>query len=509
MTQINKITVPILTLKIENFSHSLYRGLYESLREAILTGQLAAGVQLPSTRSLASQFSISRSTVVNAYEQLHAEGYIIGKTGAGTFVAANLPEDSLETHKQIFSKPQEPVSPRAKDLSERGKLLQAKTISVLDEYQKKSFSAFQHGVPALDEFPFKLWSKLAGRRWRNQPRDLLSYGDPSGYRPLREAIAAYLKQARAVNCEPDQVIVVAGAQQALNLTACILLDARDAIWIEDPCYSGARAAFTAAGVKLVGVPIDEEGLNLNEAIKGGEQTRLVYITPSCQYPLGAIMSLSRRLALLEWANRVGGWIIEDDYDSEYRYAGRPLASLQGLDKDGRVIYIGTFSKTVFPGLRLGCLVVPLNLIEVFRAARFISDWHSSLTDQAVLTDFIVEGHFARHVRRMRSLYHERQKSLVTEVKRELGGLLEIAPADAGMHLIGWLPEGVNDKKAAERAAKHGVEVAPLSSYLLSQDYRNGLLLGYAAFNEAQIKDGVRRLATVLEKELAISASNQR
>ncbi|MEP6925464.1 MAG: PLP-dependent aminotransferase family protein [Pyrinomonadaceae bacterium] len=498
MTRKPKMTVvPFLTLKFESGSQSLYRGLYEGLREAILTGRLAAGVQLPSTRSLAAQFNISRSTVVNAYEQLYAEGYITGKTGAGTFVAATLPEDSLETRQQILPKPKEPAALRENDLAERGKRLLTKTAPVMRLYQNKILSAFQHGVPALDEFPFELWAKLTARRWRNQPRELVGYGDPAGYRPLREAISAYLKAARAVNCQPEQVIVVAGAQQALDLAARVLLNAGDAMWIEDPCYNGARAAFAAAGAKLVGVPVDTEGLKLNEAIKGGEPGKCVYITPSRQFPLGATMSLPRRLALLEWANQAGAWIIEDDYDSEYRYAGRPLAALQGLDKNGRVIYVGTFSKTVFPGLRLGCLVVPPSLVEVFSAARFISDWHSSLVDQAVLTDFIVEGHFARHVRRMRSLYKERQEILVAETKRKLAGLLDVAPAEAGMHLVGWLPEGICDQAAAKRAAAHGVEVTPVSSYRLSKICDNGLLLGFAAFDETQIKDGVRRLAVAL------------
>lgn len=367
----------------------------------------------------------------------------------------------------------------------------------LYEHGGETFQAFGNGLPAVAEFPFEIWSRLSARRLRRPPRELLGYGDPAGYRPLRESIAAYLKSARAVRCETDQVIVVDGAQQALDLVARVLLDRGDAAWVENPCYLGTRGAFLSAGAKLVPVPVDDEGFNLSAALKRNKRARLVYITPSHQFPLGMTMSLSRRLALLEWANRSGAWIIEDDYNSEYRYSGRPLASLQGLDRTGRVIYIGTFSKTIFPSLRLGCMVVPQNLVDVFAGARALTDRHSSTIDQAVLTDFINEGHFARHIRRMRVLYEERQKVLVTAAERELSGLLDVSPAAAGMHLVGWLPEGVSDKAAAESAARHRVKTAPLSAYSLEPLSRGGLVLGYTSLNARQIRDGVLRLAKAL------------
>jgi GntR family transcriptional regulator/MocR family aminotransferase len=300
-----------------------------------------------------------------------------------------------------------------------------------------------------------------------------------------------------VQCDVDQVIIVAGSQQALDLTARVLLNPGDAVWVEDPCYPGARNALLAAGAQVVPVPVDSEGFDIAAGLKRRRTARLVYITPSHQYPLGVTMSLSRRLALLDWARQSGALIVEDDYNSEFRYSGRPLASLQGLDKNGGVIYVGTFSKTTFPSLRLGCIVVPKDLTDVFMAARALIDRHSPSIDQAILTDFIEEGHFARHIRRMRSLYAERQALLVDAAASELAGLLEVKPAAAGMHLIGWLPKGVSDKDASEQAARHRVEAAPLSAYCSKPLARGGLTLGYTAVNPKQIKDGVRRLTQAL------------
>jgi GntR family transcriptional regulator/MocR family aminotransferase len=504
----NSEASPFLTLQLSQSEQSLYRGLYESLREAILTKRIAANAKLPSTRALSAQLGVSRTTVVNAYEQLLAEGYITGKIGAGTFVAAALPEDSLETRKngvwQVNNVPHA-EQPRHDELSAHGKRLLAARAAQMQippsSVQKTTLKAFRHGLPALDQFPYEVWARLVARRWRKPTRELLSYGSSAGYSPLRWVIAAYLKAARAVNCEPEQVIIVAGAQQAIDLTMRVLLDANDCVWLEDPCYRGAKNAFAAAGARIVGVPIDAQGFDLNKAIKSSVQAKLVYVTPSHQFPLGVTMSLNRRLELLEWAKQNRAWIVEDDYDSEYRYAGRPLAALQGLDRAGRTIYMGTFSKTVFPALRLGCLVVPPDLVDVFAAARRFADFHSPAIDQAVLTDFIHEGHFAKHVRRMRSLYKERQEILVLEAQRELKGLLNVSPSPAGMHLVGWLPDKVCDKTAAMKAAERGVQVAPLSAYRVNEQCNHGLLLGYAHVNETEIKSGVRHLAAALSASI--------
>ena len=353
-------------------------------------------------------------------------------------------------------------------------------------------------MPALDAFPFDVWQKITTRHWRRPQRDLLGYGDPAGHRPLREAIASYLGAARAVRCRPEQVIVVAGTQQAIDLVARVLLDPGDSVWVEDYGYLAARGALTAAEARLVPVPVDEEGIDVAAGARLCADARLAYVSPSHQYPLGVTLSLGRRLALLEWASRTGAWVVEDDYDSEFRYSGRPLAAMQGLDEEGRVIYLGTFSKVLFPSLRMGYMVVPEDMVEAFTAARALVGWCSPVVDQSIVADFIGEGHFARHIRRMRALYAERQAALVAAARRELGGLLEVGAAAAGMHLTGRLPDGVDDAAASRAAVAAGVQTQPLSAFALERHYRRGgLLLGYAAYNEREIRDGVRKLATAL------------
>jgi GntR family transcriptional regulator/MocR family aminotransferase len=296
---------------------------------------------------------------------------------------------------------------------------------------------------------------------------------------------------------PEQVIVVSGSQQALDLSARVLLDPGDAVWVEDPGYMGARGALSGAGARLVPVPVDEEGLEVAKGIEREPGARLACVTPSHQYPLGVTMSLGRRLELLGWAGRSGAWVIEDDYDSEYRYTGRPLEALQGLDTGGRVLYVGTFSKVLFPALRLGYLVVPPDLVDAFASARELTDRHPPTVEQAVLAGFIDEGHFVRHLRRMRALYARRQAALVEEAAHELPGLLDVGPAAAGLHLVGWLPEGEDDREASRRAANRGVEAPPVSLYGAELRVRGGLMLGYAAVAEREMRGGVRRLAEAL------------
>lgn len=338
---------------------------------------------------------------------------------------------------------------------------------------------------------------MISKCWRHPSTGLACYGSAAGYRPLRDAIANYVQLARGVRCEPEQVIIVAGSQQGLDMVARVLLDPGDPAWIEDPCYRGAWAAFVGAGARLVPVPVDDQGLDVVAGESACADARVVYVTPSHQYPLGVTMSLARRLALLNWAGRSGAWIIEDDYDSEYQFAGRPLAALQGLDKEERVIYIGTFSKVLFPSLRLGYLIVPTNLVDTFIAAHTHTSYFCPLVEQVVLTDFIAEGHFSRHIRRMRRLYEERQAALVRCVERELSGLLEVSPARAGMHLIGWLTEGMNDQVVSRRAAIAGIDVRPLSFYCIAESRRPGLLLGYTGVPVAEMRLAARKLADIL------------
>jgi GntR family transcriptional regulator/MocR family aminotransferase len=329
--------IQFIQLDYKNSAMPLYRQIYEAIRRAILRGEFAARTRLPATRLLAKQLGVARMTVVNAYEQLLAEGYIEGKSGSGTYVAATLPDEMLRVKEEKLLRSKESAKLRKPSLSRSGKWLASTSIAMLRVQADGNHYAFQNGMPAVDEFPFKLWSQLAGRRSRDPVRELLGYGDPAGYFPLRAAIAEHLKTARAVQCEAAQIIIVAGAQQALDLIARVLLDPNDVAWFEDPCYPGARNSFLFAGAKVIHIPVDREGFDLAGAIEHYKSARLVYVTPSHQFPLGITMSLARRLALLEWARRSNSFIIEDDYNSEYRYAGRPLASLQGLDKAGRVI----------------------------------------------------------------------------------------------------------------------------------------------------------------------------
>jgi GntR family transcriptional regulator / MocR family aminotransferase len=486
------VTLPTIALD-QTSALPLYRQLYNALRGAILAGQLKAGARLPATRALANALAISRNTVMNAYAQLLAEGYIEGEVGSGTYVARTLPDELLQARAHTTEGQQLPRVGQA--LSRRGARLASNQVPMSGF--STEFIAFRPGLPALDAFPYELWARLVARRWRRPQRSLLGYGDPTGYGPLREAIAAYLGEARAVRCQAQQVIVVAGSQQALDLTARMLLDEGDAAWIEDPGYLGARGALLGAGAQLIPVPVDDEGLDVASGAVASQNARLIYVTPSHQYPYGVTMSLRRRLALLEWASQASAWVLEDDYDSEYRYAGRPLAALQGLDGEGRVIYLGTFSKVLFPALRLGYMIVPPDLVDAFATARALVDRHSPAVDQAALADFINAGHFARHIRRMRALYAERQALLVDAARHELSGLLEVHSAEAGMHLVGWLPAGVDDVEASRRAAAYGVGAPPLSMYSLRPLRRGGLLLGYTAVGDREIRDGVQRLAKAL------------
>jgi GntR family transcriptional regulator/MocR family aminotransferase len=486
--------VPLALALDPRSSTPLHRQLYEEIRAAVLGGRLSAGARLPSTRSLAADLDISRNTVAAAFDQLLAEGYIAGRPGAGTFVAKELPDDLLRVSPRVPASAG--AGAPALELSRRGRMLAATPVApaVRDGV---SASAFRPGIPALDAFPCDLWARLAARLYRQSRFDLFSYGDPAGHPPLRRAIAEYLRAARGVNCHWEQVIVTSGSQQALDLAARVLLDPGDTAWVEDPGYFGARGAWMAAGIRCVPVPVDAEGLSLAQGELLAPQARMTYVSPSHQYPLGVTMSLARRMALLAWARRRSAWIAEDDYDSEFRYAGRPLAALQGLDTGGRVIYIGTFSKVLFPALRLGYMVVPAGAVDAFAAARALADRHPPGPSQALVAEFLAEGHFARHIRRMRTLYAERQAALVSAARRECAGLLEVSPADAGMHLVAWLPKGSSDGEASRRAAAAGVIAPPLSAYYHAGVARPGLLLGYSSISRRKIYEGARRLAAAM------------
>lgn len=496
--------MPFVLLDDENTSVPLYRQIYDSIRHGILTGQFASQMRLPASRALADQLGVSRMTVINAYDQLFAEGYLEGKTGSGTFVASKLPEEYLHTPR--VPGPAKPKGSRKLKLSGYGDHLNSNLLAIARNHSATVVVPFQHGLTATEEFPFGTWSKIAQKHLKYSYRVLGGYGDPAGYRPLRRAIADHLSSTRGVVCDEDQVIITAGTQQAIFLISHVLLSEEDSVWFEDPGHLSGMDILNASGANVLRVPVDDEGFDLDRAIKTRGKARLVYVTPSRQFPLGMTMSLQRRLNLLEWASENDAWIIEDDYDSEFRYSGRPLPALQGLDRHSRVLYVGTFSKTVFPGLRLGCVVVPPDLVDVFSAARALTDLHSPVTDQMILAEFIAEGHFERHVRRMRTLYRERQAILINEVEKRLAGVLDVPKADAGMHAIGWLPKGVSDVSISTKAAEHGMRIAPVSKYAVNKLPRGGLMLGYTAFNERQIKEGVKKLAKILDEKVVISRS---
>jgi GntR family transcriptional regulator / MocR family aminotransferase len=407
------------------------------------------------------------------------------------YVAWVLPE-ALLTLSPAASPHTTPL-PGLRPVSQRS-LRPLETMTHLLRHDRLPAAAFRVS-PALNQFPRQLWQRLLVRSWREGGEALLSYGED--YAPLRQAIAAYLGPARGVWCTADQVILVAGAQQGLDLAARVLLAPGQTAWIEDPGYPGARGALLTAGIQPVPVPVDAEGLDIVAGVAHHAGATLAYVTPSRQFPLGMTMSLRRRLELLAWATQARAWIIEDDYDSEYRYTGRPLASLQGLDRDTRVIYVGTFSKVLFPALRLAYLVVPAALVEAFTTMRTLVSRHPPLLEQHVLAAFLAEGHFARHLRRMRALYARRQQALVDAARRELGGLLHVPPADAGMHLVGWLPEGMDDDAVSRRAAAQGIAATPLSAYALAARVPPGLVLGYTGLNEQTINQSIRLLAGAL------------
>jgi GntR family transcriptional regulator/MocR family aminotransferase len=494
----------------------LHRQLYGGLRAAILEQRLKPGARLPSTRSLASTLGLARNTVHGAYDQLLAEGYLETRHGSGTYVAASLPDDALMALPVRMKAPVEdagvgppgsngtaaaaperaPAGALSQRLSNWGRRVAEIAPSPYSAPTSPLPFDFRHGRPDVTHFPIDEWRRAASRQLRQIERDDLWYGPPAGLPSLREALAAYLGRARGVRCSPEQVIVTTGTQQAVDLISRLLVEPGDAVVVEDPCYPGARRVFEALGARLLDVAVDEHGMQ-TDALPASA-ARLVYTTPSHQYPSGATLPVSRRLDLLRWAEQHDALIVEDDYDSEFRHVGRPLEALQGLDRSGRVAYVGSFSKVLYPALRLGYLVAPPDLVHLASEAKRLLDLQTATPGQEMLAELIHSGQFEAHLRRMRRVYRGRRAALLEALERDLAGLATAGPSDAGLYLRIVLAPGLDDEAVARRAAELGVAVYPARPYFTRPPARPGLILGYAALDEAGIAEGIRRLRQAME-----------
>lgn len=455
--------------------------LYRALRDAIVDGRLRQGERLPSTRELGASLAVSRNTVTEVYERLAREGYLEARHGCGTFVAAHAPGGLRDAQRPSVSTRK--VSAWARRLPKSRAIIPAREI-VHD---------FRPGLPDLHGFPIDTWRRLAARNLRVLSNDVGAYGDAAGQPRLRYAIARYLSHSRAVLCDGDDVFICNGSQQALDLIGRILVEPGTGVAIENPGYTPAASTFRAMGAAVMPVRVDDEGLVVAELPRAA---KLVYVTPSHQFPLGVTLSLARRKALLEWAQRTGGVIVEDDYDSEFRFGGRSMESLQGLDRRGTVVYLGTFSKVLFPGLRLGYVVAPPWLQEPLMAAKWITDRHASALEQSLMADFIADGHFGRHLRRMQRAYRERRQALVDALARWTHGMLSVLPSHAGLHVTAMLPRGFDVEELVQRAYEAGVGVYSVAPFYLHTP-KPGLIFGYGACTVAEIHEGARRLGGIL------------
>ena len=468
------------------------RWLCTALRDEILEGRLRPGSRLPSSRDLALQHGLSRGTVVSAFDQLRSEGYVQGNVGSGTYVSPVLPDDLLHVRRRRALSREPAAVPARRMLSDF-----ARRAALFPGFAPGPTRAFRTHVPALDLFPTTLWAQLAGRRLRRATSSLLLGSEPMGYPPLQRAVSDYLVASRGVKCAPEQVTIVSGTQEALDLAGHLFLNPGDRVCVENPGYSGATRAFRALGAKVVSIEVDDEGATIPPAQLG--DVRLAYLTPGHQFPLGVCMSLSRRLAMLQWARQTGAIVFEDDYDSEYRYAGKPVPALQGLDRHDVVVFAGSFSKVLFPALRLGYLVVPPDLVERVNAVQSIRTRHAPTLMQAILCDFMTDGHFGRHVRRMREVYAERLGVLLEAARERLEGALAITGVEAGLQTAAWLTGGHDAIEVEARAAERDVDVTALGRYSDGRMGRQGLHLGFAAVDVPEIRRGVRELASVLDQ----------
>ncbi|MFO1108086.1 MAG: PLP-dependent aminotransferase family protein [Bradyrhizobium sp.] len=488
-----------------NSSLPIYKQISRELKVAIISGRLAGGARLPATRTLASELGVSRNTIMSVFEELAAEGYITSQVGNGTFVSDKLPEEHLLPSEAIRSVWREPstgpgfLSARGQQMAELSGQPLANEIIL-----SRPFCA---DLPAVEAFPIEAWGRLMRKNWQRIMTVSPALVQPAGYVPLQQSVARHLNAARFVRCVSSQVLITSGSQQSLDLTARLLLDPGDTVWVEDPGYIAARSVLTAAGAKVVPVTVDGEGLNVEKGRVLEPHPRAIYISPSRQYPLGVTMSASRRLEIIEFANKVGAWIIEDDYDSDYRYDGVPLPAIQSLQKADRLFYLGSFSKSLLPAIRLGYLVIPRELITTFSTALSLTTRPNSMLEQMTLHEFISTGQFATHVRRMRHLYSERQPVLLKQLQRLLGDVLEVEPTSTGTHLTAYFKIDVDDVKYCDLALARGISLRPLSIHYVNEQKRKGLIIGFASASVPRIIAAVERLAAMTREFLELEQAS--
>lgn len=468
---------------------------HHALKAVILNGQLKPGAKLPSSRTLCETMSISRNSVIAGFERLIDEGYLISKKGSGTYVSPLIPDEMIHIPAVAHSEhrgddgPSLNISPHMQAMFE----VWDKTVPYMTQNRM-----FNIGVGCTDLFPHELWGRLLGRTWRQFRKQMGQLNDPLGFKPLRLAISDYIRTTRGLNCTQDQIVIVNGTQQAMNLAAQVLLQAGDEVWLDEPGYDGALGAFTAIGAKVRPIVSDKQGMDIAYGIQRWPQAKMIFTAPSHQFPLGGTLSLSRRMALLDWAAENKAWIFEDDYNSEFRYTAQPIQALQGLDQQRRVIYAGTFSKMMFPEFRLGFLVVPNNLIESFKLAKYYADTRTSYLEQATLAAFIADGHYARHVRRVRKVCYERQQALIEAIRRYLPNSFRVEPSDSGIHLVCWLAGHLQEQDIIDKCREVGLGAQPLSRYCQTESTGQAVLLGFADHPASELVEGVRKLAVIMD-----------
>ncbi|MBP2155295.1 GntR family transcriptional regulator/MocR family aminotransferase [Erwinia rhapontici] len=486
----NAASFPSILLK----NGKIKEQFYSVIKELILNGQLQTGKKLPSSRTFSEMMSISRNSVLAGLERLTDEGYLIAKQGSGTYVASIIPDEVMHSQPQASYLPAS-LDKGSPDINPHMQVMR----NIWDETQPCSGQnlTFNIGVGCRDLFPHELWGRQLGRTWRQFRHQDGKLNELQGFKPLRQAISKYVCTTRGLHCTEQQILIVNGTQQAMNLAAQVLLQKGDEVWLDEPGYDGALGAFTAMGATLRPVISDNNGMDVAYGIRHWPKAKLIFTSPSHQFPLGGTLSLSRRLALLEWAAENNMWIFEDDYNSEFRYTGQPIQALQGLDKHQRVIYAGTFSKMMFPGFHLGFLVVPEHLVASFNIAKYYADTRTSYLEQTILAAFISEGHYARHVRRVRKACHERQQVMIEAIKLYLPEVVCVEPSDSGIHLVCWLADNLEESVIIEQCRQAGLGAQPLSRYCQTRPAKQAILFGFAAHPPSEIVEGIKKLAQQL------------